>query len=100
MKTDERRDARALRASGLSVREVAARVGVAQSSASKWVRDIALTPEQRRALDERGERGRDVARIRKANDARAVRRSYQEEGRRLARNRGPLYAAGCILYWA
>jgi hypothetical protein len=89
-----------LRATGLSVREVAASVGVAQSSASKWVRDIALTPEQRRALDERGERGRDDARARKALGARAVRRSYQVDGRRLARERGSSYAAGCMLYWA
>lgn len=100
MKTDERRRARALRANGLSVREVAAAVGVAQSSASKWVRDVELTPEQRRTLDERGERGRDIARARKAVHARAIRRSYQEEGRRLARERGSSYAAGCMLYWA
>ncbi|MGH2971726.1 MAG: hypothetical protein ACRDLE_06305 [Gaiellaceae bacterium] len=31
---------------------------------------------------------------------RAQRRSYQEHGRRLARERGARYAAGCMLYWA
>jgi hypothetical protein len=75
-------------------------VGISHSSASKWVRDIALTSDQRRALDERGERGRDIARARKAAAARAIRRSYQDDGRRLARERGPSYVAGCMLYWA
>ena len=65
-----------------------------------WVRDIILTPEQRQTLDERGERGRARARDRKAEAARTVRKSYQEEGRRLARERGSSYAAGCMLYWA
>jgi transcriptional regulator with XRE-family HTH domain len=100
VKTDERRRARELRASGLSVREVAATVGVLQSAASLWVRDVRLTPAQRRALDERGERGRDLARLRKSARARDLRRSYQEEGRGLAHERGPRYAAGCMLYWA
>jgi predicted transcriptional regulator len=100
MKTDERRRARELRGNGLSVREVAAIVGVSQASASVWVRDVRLTSAQRRALDERGERGRDLARTRKSARARDLRRSYQEEGRRFARERGPVYAAGCMLYWA
>lgn len=100
VKTDARRVARELRAGGLSVREVAAYVGVAQSSVSTWVRDIELTSEQRRALDERGERGREIARHCRSEEMRAMRRRYQDEGRRLARRRGALYAAGCMLYWA
>jgi transposase len=100
MKTPERRRARALRAAGLSVREVAKAVGISQSSASLWVRNIVLTPQQRRALDDRGERGRAVTRRRKAERARAIRKGYQEEGRRLVRERGVSYAAGCMLYWA
>jgi hypothetical protein len=100
MKTDERQRARDLRADGLSIREVATLVGVAQSSASTWVRDVVLTAEQRRALDERGERARASARMRKAERARIVRRSYQDEGRLLARDRGDSYVAGCMLYWA
>jgi hypothetical protein len=71
-----------------------------QSSVSLWVRDIALTPEQRQALDERGERGRAIARDRKSAAARSLRSSYQEEGRKLARERGGSYACGCMLYWA
>jgi hypothetical protein len=82
------------------VREVAKRAGVSQASASVCVRDIRLTPAQRRVLDERGERGRAAARTRRSANAREVRRAYQDEGRRLARERGASYAAGCMLYWA
>jgi hypothetical protein len=100
VKTDERLRARELRKRGLSVREVATLVGVSQASASVWVRDVQLTAEQRRVLDERGERGRDLARARRSEEMRALRRSYQDDGRRLARRRGASYAAGCMLYWA
>ncbi|HEY2542071.1 MAG TPA: hypothetical protein VGH92_03370 [Gaiellaceae bacterium] len=100
MKTDERRRARELRTAGLAVREIAEVVGISRSSASNWVRDIVLTPEQRKALDDRGERGRAVTRRVKAERARAVRLGYQEEGRRFARRRGGSYAAGCMLHWA
>jgi hypothetical protein len=62
MKTDERREARELRAQGWSVRE--------------------------------------IERRRKAAAARAARKSYQAEGRALARERDGSYAAGCMLYWA
>jgi transcriptional regulator with XRE-family HTH domain len=100
MKTDERRHARELRARGLSVREVAKLAGVSQSAAGVWVRDARITPDQRQLLDERGERGRAIARARKAANARDIRRAYQDEGRRLAQERGGSYAAGCMLYWA
>ena len=36
----------------------------------------------------------------KAARAREVRRSYQDDGRTLARTRDQSYAAGCMLYWA
>ena len=75
-------------------------MGISQASASVWVRDIRLTADQRRTLAERGERGRQRARLAKSERARAARRSYQVEGRRLARERGARYAAGCMLYWA
>jgi hypothetical protein len=81
------------------VREIAKKLGVSQGSASVWVRDVLVTPEQRRALAERGERGRALARERKAEAARDRRREYQTAGRRLARERDGSYAAGCMLYW-
>ena len=100
MKTDERQRARELRTSGRAIREIAELVGISRSSASVWVRDIVLTPEQRRVLDDRGEQGRAVTRRLKAERARAVRLEHQNEGRRLARARRGTYAAGCMLYWA
>ena len=100
MKTDERRLARAMRAEGCSVKEIAATLGVARSSASVWVRDVPLGPEQRAALIYRSRLGPIVAGELKAARAREVRRGYQDEGRRLARERSDSYAAGCMLYWA
>lgn len=100
MKTDEQRRARELRAEGKSVKEIQLALGVSRSSVSLWVRDVALTEDQRHALAARVREGPLVAGERSAAAARAIRRAHQEEGRRLARERDGLYAAGCMLYWA
>jgi transposase-like protein len=100
VKTEERRIAREMRARGSSVKEIAGTLGVARSSASIWVRDIPLGPEQRAALIFRSRLGPIVAGELKAARAREVRRGYQLEGQRLARERDSSYAAGCMLYWA
>ena len=89
-----------MRSEGCSIKEIAATLGVARSSVSVWVRDVELDPEQQAALVYRTKLGPVVAGELKAKRAREVRRSYQEAGRRLARERGPDYAAGCMLYWA
>jgi hypothetical protein len=44
--------------------------------------------------------GQAAAHERQAAAARAVRKSYQDAGRLLARKRDSSYAAGCMLYWA
>ena len=41
-----------------------------------------------------------MARVRRSNAARDLRRSHQAYGRTLARERDATYAAGCMLYWA
>lgn len=82
------------------MKEIAATLGIARSSASVWVRDVPLGPEQRALLIARSRLGPIVAGERKAARARSVRRGYQDDGRRLARDRGATYAAGCMLYWA
>jgi len=92
--------AREMRAAGRSVREIADTLEVARSSVSTWVRDVPLGPEQRAALVYRSRLGPIVAGELKAARAREVRRSYQDEGRRLAQERDASYAAGCMLYWA
>jgi transcriptional regulator with XRE-family HTH domain len=100
MKTAERAKARDLRARGWSVREIERELGVARSSVSTWVRDVTLTPEQRQRLIAREGLGPVIAAERRAAAARALRREHQEQGRRLARERGASFAAGCMLYWA
>jgi DNA-binding transcriptional regulator YdaS (Cro superfamily) len=89
-----------MRAEGCSVKEIAATLGIARSSASVWVRSVPLGPEQRAALIYRSRLGPIVAAELKAARARDVRRGYQDEGRRLARERDSSYAAGCMLFWA
>lgn len=101
MKVAEKLEARRLRSEkGLSVREIAARVGVTQSTVSVWVRDIELTAEQRASLIQQGKH----ASVKSAaiNRVRGVvrRAAQQEVGRIVARQRAPLHMAGCCLYWA
>jgi predicted transcriptional regulator len=100
MKTIEQERARELRAEGRSVKEIERLLGVSRSSVSLWVRNVELGPEQRQRLIERIRLGPVIAAERKAAAAREVRRTYQDEGRRLAHARGASYAAGCMLYWA
>jgi hypothetical protein len=52
MKPDERREARALRAAGCSVRAIAQRLNGSRGTVSLWVRDIELTGEQVTRLEE------------------------------------------------
>jgi transposase-like protein len=103
VKTQERELARHLRREeGASIKDIARRVGVSVSSVSVWVRDIELTAQQHAALA-----SRNVAYNRqmsgtwkRAANCRAQRVEYQEHGRAIARFGDPLFAAGCMLYWA
>jgi predicted transcriptional regulator len=100
VKTDAQRRARELRADGWSVKDTERELGVSRASVSAWVRTVELTPDQRLRLIARSRLGPIVAVPKKAAAAREKRRGYQENGRRLARERGVHYAAGCMLYWA
>jgi transcriptional regulator with XRE-family HTH domain len=102
MKTQQRQEARRLRRQGLSVREIERRLKVSKSSVSLWVRDVPLTAEQlERLRRNNGRHPRQVkAAMRKAHVARERRRTYQTEGRALARRGDTLHAAGAMLYWA
>jgi transcriptional regulator with XRE-family HTH domain len=103
MKTEEQELARTLRRDeGLSVKEIARRVGVSRSSVSLWVRDIALTDQQRETLRQRNPIYNAQLRGSSANAelGRMRRRRYQQHGRLLARLGDPFHAAGCMLYWA
>jgi hypothetical protein len=103
VKTRERELARRLRREdGAAINEIAKRVGVSKSSVSLWVRDIQLTAEQQQSLLDRNpaynRQHSGWAKV--AERRRAQRVAYQEDGRRRARRRDPLFVAGCMLYWA
>jgi hypothetical protein len=103
MKTKEREWARDLRRHrAMSVKEIARVVGVAPSSVSVWVRDIALTSGQLESLRQRNPAYNRQLRgaTRNAERGRARRLAYQREGRELARNEDALHIAGVMLYWA
>jgi hypothetical protein len=86
----------------LALGAIAARLGVAKSSVSRWVRDIELTPEQAAnlaALDPT-RNGRLLGMQRSVERRRSERRAAQEHGRALARIGAPLHREGCMLHWA
>jgi transcriptional regulator with XRE-family HTH domain len=103
VKTEARLEAQRLRRSeGLPLSTIAARLGVAKSSVSRWVRDVDLSAEQHARLRDlnprynaqlRGQEGR-------SRSARAAREAAQRHGRELARSGDALHAQGCMLYWA
>ncbi len=103
MKPAERLEARRLRAEeGMSIKAIAARLGVSLGSASTWVRDIDLTSVQLAALAERNPalNGQRSGTAKWSEVCRERRRRWQEEGRALARVGDPLHHAGCMLFWA
>jgi transcriptional regulator with XRE-family HTH domain len=101
VKTEQRELARLLRQTeGASIKEIARRVGAAQSSISRWVRDVELSDEQRAALVRRSYEGHIKGRTMNSDLRRSARRLAQEGGREQARAKDPFHFAGCMLYWA
>ncbi|MCB9459454.1 MAG: helix-turn-helix transcriptional regulator [Anaerolineaceae bacterium] len=102
-KPKARQAARQLRQQdGLSIKEIAEKLGAARSSVSVWVRDIDLTPQQQARLDERNKYHPAQRQGSHANKAkhRELREQYQQEGRLKARESDLLHSWGCMLYWA
>ena len=92
-KVREREQARALRAQGMTLAEIANQLGVSKSSVSIWVRDVPFTPSKRRT----GARRRPhPAHERKLREIEAC----DAEGRRLigALSEDAFLAAGVALY--
>jgi hypothetical protein len=100
LKTAEQERARELRAQGWSVQEIERELEVARSSVSLWVRDVHLDTDARARLAQRSHVGPSEARERRSDACRELRRLHQQVGRNFARERGPNYGAGCMLYWA
>jgi hypothetical protein len=91
--------ARKLRSEGRSIKAIARELHIAQSTASLWVRDVPLTPEQRERLDRLTERQLAGLRM-NVHRTREARLDAQELGRTIARIEEPLHVAGCMLFWA
>jgi len=94
-----------MRREGVSIKRIAAAVGVSPSSVLLWTRDIELSPEQLRhnTHGPRGPQGQEavahrVAAVRRTRRERRLR--WQREGRARARLAEPLHFGGCMLYWA
>jgi transcriptional regulator with XRE-family HTH domain len=102
-KNVERDRARQLRQEeGLSIIEIAEKIGVSKGSVSVWVRDIILSPEHEEALRWNNKR---VDAQRAGSQAnvikhRVLRQQYQQEGRAKAREGNLLHLQGCMLHWA
>lgn len=105
MKAKEREEARRLRSEeGLSVGEIARRLGVSKGTSSLWLRDIELTDEQKVNLIERGRTS-----VNQLNGSRRIkekareqREAYQKAGRDFIREgkADDDYRMLCALYWA
>jgi predicted transcriptional regulator len=96
---ETRRYARRLRSEGRSIKSIARELHIAQSTASLWVRDVPLSPEQRERLAQLTDRQR-AGLLTQVRAAREARLDAQELGRVIARIDEPLHWAGCMLFWA
>ena len=100
-KPKQKAEARRLRKQeGLSLDKISEKVGVAKSTVSLWVRDINLTGYQKVNLK------RNIINTSKQNakktkeEFKRLRREYQNQGRRKAKEKDWLHTVGCMLYWA
>lgn len=89
----------------MSMKRIAARLGVSVATVHAWTSDIELTDEQRRR-NLFGPLGpQNPERVAKRIETwkrkhKEKRLRHQTEGRERARGRDPLHMAGCMLYWA
>ena len=105
MKAQEREEARRLRKEdGMSVNEMAKRLGVSKGSVSMWVRDIELSNEQKILLSERCKFSINQQKGCKAmkDKAESIRKEFQKSGRDFVKNNQSNldYKIFCALYWA
>jgi transcriptional regulator with XRE-family HTH domain len=104
MKREQKEEARKIRLEeGLSLKEIANKLGVSKTSVSFWVKDIPLTEEQQFKLNERSKNN--IFNARAGSDALrrkyyAFRENYQKEGRELIKKADKLFIAGLMLFWA
>lgn len=102
MKRQLQDQARQMRLEGLAIKEIEKALGVSRSSVSLWVRNIQLNDEQKAQFKTR-QRYFDSKKPGASTNSerfRNLRRLFQEEGRKRAKENNLLHLAGCMLYWA
>ena len=103
MKNTEKAQAIKLRKQGVSMGEIANKLNVAKSSVSYWVRDVVLTPAQRKRLNSNGHsvdaiEKRRLARLSNTSlRRRKIMNAAIEEAEQLKDS--PLWCVGVALYW-
>ncbi len=104
MKLKEKLEARRLRSFGHSLNEIRKRLDVAKSSISLWVRDIELTPEQKKGLSQKSiQKGvieqRRTTRLKNESARRQIIiDAANKEIKRISKRE--LWLIGVMLYWA
>jgi transcriptional regulator with XRE-family HTH domain len=105
MKTAARLKAESLRRQGKSIKEISKKIGVSQSTASRWCRTITLSPEQNERLEEkRREAGAKALApwIKKSRELKQddIKKQNLQGSRDLGRiTRRDLFMLGLGLYW-
>jgi hypothetical protein len=97
MNEELKEQAKQLRLQGKSIKQIAAQLKIAKSTASVWTRGITLTPAQVEGLLKR--EITDEQAIAHGNIFRNRRLAAQDIGRERVWSEDPLYLAGCMLYW-
>ncbi|PIR57429.1 MAG: hypothetical protein COU72_00970 [Parcubacteria group bacterium CG10_big_fil_rev_8_21_14_0_10_41_35] len=103
MKVMERNEAIKLRKQGMAMGEIAKKIGVSKSSVSYWVRDIAITKQQRSKLNANGHsveaiEKRRIARLANTQKHRdIIKQEALIEASQLVSQ--PLWCIGVALYW-
>lgn len=102
MKSEAKLKSKELRKQGKSINEIASLLGVSKGSVSIWVRDIELTDNQIKELEQQNPIYNNQLHGSKerANKARKQRSQYQQLGKEKAKEGNLLHQAGCMLYWA
>lgn len=104
-KSVQRIRARELRKQGQSIKEIAKKLKVSPGSVSPWCRDIELTPEQTKTLEERardpyyGRRGIYLASLKRKQNLKInklIKKGAKEVGNLTKRE---LFLVGVALYW-
>ncbi len=103
MKQDKKQKARELRAYGYSLNEIAKNLNVSKSSASIWVRNVALTKDQEKTLSRRTaklsvvEKRRATRLARKIASQENLLNQSQKQIKKVTQNE--LRLIGSVLYW-